>query len=125
MKNLIRIVLVLFLTGLSSSVNADFDPKDDSNYIVYTVKELREIYGIENVEKLCNVELSENEVVLILASPCNGEMPCGGALAKARQEAQKLANECCCIRFYGVICCDPQNGALLAIDAIATPTNCN
>ena len=123
MKNSILLFLFSFAFCLNSI--AGNDPKDEAKYSVYTVKELKEIYGTESMKFLSSMELTDSDQVLITSSPCGGEMPCGGAFAKAKQEAQKLANQCCCVQFFGVICCDPQYGALLAIDAIAMPTNCN
>ena len=92
MKNAILLVLFAFAFCLNSM--AENDPKDEAKYSVYTVKELKEIYGTESMRFLSSMELTDSDQVLITSSPCGGEMPCGGAFAKAKQEAQKLANQC-------------------------------
>ena len=125
MKKVILSMLLLAFLSFSSFNFAANDPGENDTYTVVTVKELKEKYGEESLKIITSLELLDSDQVLITNNPCGGQMPCGGALAQARHQAQKLANACCCVQFFGVICCDPQFGALLAIDAIVMPNNCN
>lgn len=115
--------LMLFL-ALTSIVFANTTNDADPVFKTLTFKELKATYGAENVSVKESLNLKDTDMVLVMVNPCNGEMPCNGAIAKARQQAQRLANECCCVRFFGVVCCDPNTGSLIAVDGIALPNKC-
>lgn len=95
-----------------------------------TVAEFKAMYGYasvsyENQEALADTELIQVDMNLM---PCAeaGMMPCEAALAQARAEAQRLANDCCCVITSGVECCDPSTGTMNAFLFIVTPKgNCN
>jgi len=117
-------VLVAFVLANFTTSFAANDP-EHGDYVLVTVKELKERYADIRIDPSLN--LLDTDEILVNASPCAGEMPCGGALAAARHEAEQLANDCCCVRYFGVICCDPSTGSILQIEGIAMPNSpqCN
>ena len=98
----------------------------DPEYKYISIDELKQEYANLNIEFKSDLKLSSSDKIAVLISPCRDAKPCQAALSQARRDAQRAANECCCVRFYGVVCCEPNGGFLLAIDAIAVPNNnCN
>ena len=122
----LNLLLMLFMVITVSSVTfANNNPGEQDGYTLMTVAEIKAQYGEDAIQAISSIELLDTDVVAISNNPCNGEQPCGGALSSARAQAQQLANECCCVQFYGVICCQPNSGSIIAIDGIVTPKNCN
>lgn len=124
-QNLLMMLFAFFvMTSVSFASNNPGD--EEPTYTIMTVKEIKAMYG-ESVQISESLNLSETDQVVMMNNPCAGEMPCGGALAAARAQAQQLANQCCCVRFYGVICCQPSTGSTIAIDGIVLPNSpqCN
>lgn len=115
---------ILSITSFSFAAEIT-NPGEDEGYTYMTVKEIKDLYGVENVQIAEGLNLLDTDVIAVSKKPCNGESPCGGALAQARHDAQQIANECCCIQGFGVICCQPSSGALLAIDGFVLPQGCN
>ncbi|MFT5778537.1 MAG: hypothetical protein ACI837_001493 [Crocinitomicaceae bacterium] len=129
MKSLKMMATILVVMAVSTYSFAGTPPDNGeaAEFTTMTFAELKAQYGEASMEILTSLELLDSDLVTISANPCNGEAPCGGALAQARHQAQKLADACCCVQFFGVICCDAgTGGAILAIDGIALPrNNCN
>lgn len=118
--------MMLFMVIAVSSVTfANNNPGEEDGYTLMTVAEIKAAYGEDAIQSMSEIELLDTDVIALSNNPCNGEQPCGGALASARAQTQRLANECCCVRFYGVICCQVTSGAIIAIDGIVVPNNCN
>lgn len=115
-------VLVAFMLANFNTSFAANDP-GEGDFVVLTVKEIKERYADIRIDPSLN--LLDTDQILINANPCDGEMPCGGALAVARAEAVQLSNACCCVQFFGVMCCDPSTGSYLAIHGIVVPNNPN
>ena len=125
MKKINALLMLFMVIAVSSMTFANTNPGEDDGYTLMTVAEIKAEYGEDAIQSISTIELLDTDVVAISNSPCAGERPCGGALASARAQAQKLANECCCVRFYGVICCQVNSGSIIAIDGIVQPKNCN
>jgi hypothetical protein len=117
-------LLALVFTLVSLSTFAHNEPTTESSYVRMTLKELKATYADVRID--ASLQLSDDDIVVVNARPCDGELPCDAQLAQARHEAQMWANECCCVAFFGVICCDYATGNYLAIDGIVMPpANCN
>lgn len=102
-------------------------PTDETvETVTLTVAELKAMYG-DNIE--FDGVLADDAQVTIQKnlSPCDGELPCGAALALAKQQLQQEADLCCCTLIYGIECCDPASGGLLAILFLVEPRDpaCN
>ncbi len=120
----LNVLLMMFVVIAVSSVTfANNNPEE--GYTLMTVAEIKATYGEDAIRSLSTIELRDTDVVALSNNPCDGEMPCGGALASARAQAQQLANQCCCVQFYGVICCQAGTGTIVGIDGIVMPNNCN
>jgi hypothetical protein len=124
MKKLNVLMMLFMVIAVSSVTFANNNPEEDG-YTLMTVAEIKATYGEDAIRSLSSIELLDTDVVAVSNNPCAGEQPCGGALASARAQAQQLANACCCVQFFGVICCEPSSGAYLAIDGIALPNKCH
>jgi hypothetical protein len=132
-KNHITMKKVLLLTSLFACftfgvfAGGPDEPVTETEAVettTLTVSELIEIYGFDNV-LVENGELSADAMVNFQTkkNPCGDPsfMPCNGALAMARAQAQQQANACCCVIVSGVECCDPSTGSLRAILFLVQP----
>jgi hypothetical protein len=125
MKKL-NVLLMMFMVIVVSSITfANTNPGDEKGYTLMTVAEIKATYGEDAIRAISSLELLDTDVVAITVNPCGGEQLCGSALAQARVQAQQLANACCCVQYFGVICCEPGTGAILQIEGISMPKNCN
>jgi hypothetical protein len=125
MKKLNLLIMMFMVIAVSSVTFANTNPGDEEGYTLMTVAEIKATYGEDAIRSLSTIELLDTDVVAVSNNPCAGEMPCGGALAAARAKAQQLANQCCCVQFYGVVCCQAGSGSIVGIDGIVMPNNCN
>ena len=118
-KSLLILTLCLII---KTSLFATTEP----TYKYISIDELKKEYANLIIDYNSELQLQSSDKIAILISPCRDAKPCQAALAQARRDAQRRANDCCCVQFYGVVCCEPNGGFLLAIDAIAVPNNnCN
>jgi hypothetical protein len=125
MKKLNLLIMMFMVIAVSSVTFANSNPGDEKGYTLMTVAEIKATYGDAAIESLSTLELLDTDVVALTINPCGGEQLCGAALAQARVDAQQLANACCCVQYFGVLCCDPSTGSILQIEGISMPKNCN
>lgn len=125
MKKLNVLMMMFMVIAVSSITFANSNPVDEKGYTLMTVAEIKATYGEAALQSISSLELLDTDVVAITVNPCGGEQLCGAALAQARVSAQQLANACCCVQYFGVLCCDPNTGDILQIEGISMPQNCN
>jgi hypothetical protein len=129
MKTIVMMAAALMLSVTAqANVNPGEVENDEANVettmVTMTLAELKEIYGSENIDASALGEISDQTMInfsTMSNQPCDGEQPCGAALAQARHLAQLDANACCCVQIRGVECCD--QGNLMAILFIAVPNS--
>ena len=114
----IAMMLFAFVAFSFSAMASDGDTK------TLTYAQLKAQYGVESIQFIdANMDLQDDDIVQIMENPCGGVQVCAAALALARIDAQRLANDCCCVQLYGALCCEPSTGAMVNVLGIATPNS--
>ncbi len=130
MKTTLMAVAMLLTFGVAVFANGTEEVKENKkNTVTYTVKQIIEMYGANNVIMPEDFE-EDMEIEFMLdaeaqAQPCPGTglIPCEAAIAMERARLRPIANECCCTFRSGAECC--ANGVPVAVLFLVEPSNPN